>query len=404
MFLINWIRILITASWSFAKRQLERHSPGFGVFSKRQQKRLFKRKILLDLKNGQFGLPGTNSRQSIPEDFRISSLFLAPQVQMMPLQIQVTKIVLKKFGASYVPRRLRMLLEKMDAFQAIDKFLQSLRLDFHDLLGSSEARLHLDRILDILIEIDELCKMTGISDAAAYKALAARDFVKAETVVDRLHKARRIHDEIHAQRTIDFPEYQVFLNKKVIPAIKRWKRLDDATLNALHHTVIAWQKLQEELDTRRNNIKKIIVAIKVFPFPNAKLEATFYTMVALADDLLHAIVSAEEPASAMEEFDELYDDFVAMYGVLEGEQNRREEEKQPETDLDDCSRLLGLAEEGRFDLKTITLAYRRQIQKYHPDRNSDPDAERMTQMINNAYYKLKDSLEDPTNRGEVFYA
>ena len=48
------------------------------------------------------------------------------------------------------------------------------------------------------------------------------------------------------------------------------------------------------------------------------------------------------------------------------------------------------------DAQTIRQAYRRLSKQYHPDLNTDPDAHRIMQLINQAY----EVLSDPQKRAE----
>lgn len=62
----------------------------------------------------------------------------------------------------------------------------------------------------------------------------------------------------------------------------------------------------------------------------------------------------------------------------------------------DAFKILGLA--GKVDKETIKTAYRKAMQKYHPDRNSA--GLHMAQLINSAYEALKDFDGENTQTSE----
>lgn len=70
--------------------------------------------------------------------------------------------------------------------------------------------------------------------------------------------------------------------------------------------------------------------------------------------------------------------------------------------IQDAQQILDIS--GNYDLDKLTRTYRKNILKFHPDINKDPNATRKTVQINEAYQILKNNLLFKSKLDPVNYA
>lgn len=340
-------------------------------------------------------------------EMQLKRLFREPDKKIYPIQLGVTNELFELIGGRYIPRRLRNILNKVDAFQAVSSFLLYLNFNFGSLLRSEEQREKLFSYLGILMEADEICQKINLSDLPVYQSLAQGGVEKGEIMIDRLHLARRIRSGLY-ELSIVFPAFQIEFVEPANKKIAFWEKLDEETLIELHQILCDWQKLQELYDEISLDLSRIIKSIKESNPRDMEIRQAFYRIVGYVDAVRKSVEDgSEEVSEGIDKLQSFYQDLMILFENIR--ENLSDEDKSHETDYrsetsngktEECFAILGLTGEGNITLDRLKICYRKMIFKYHPDRNSAPDAQEKTKSIIKAYMHLNDEL----GRGVDLYA
>lgn len=377
----------------------------FRAKNKREIDKLFERPSPLGDEGWEFS---TSNKDIVFEVGNISllRLFRNPHKNTYCIQRGVAKKLLELLGCSYIPRRMQTMLRKVDSFSAVNNFLLYLRFNIKETLLSDERKNKLNSYIQILMEADEICKRIKVSDLPIYQALSTGDTLKAENMVDLLHKARRIYDGIHETEII-FPGYQVEFIAPALEKIDYWETLDEEILNELHDTLLVWRELQDIYTEKTTTIANLIDRIEKVTIKDKDTKSAFLQIVRVASSICKDIESGScEVADGIDKLQELYDHLIIIYKSVEdnsgyGDDSYESSETPSSRDnrkMEDCISVLGLEGIGEIKLDQLKHTYRKLISIHHPDRNPDnPDAHNNVQRINHAYSYLNDKLGNGVN-------
>nr|VFK35729.1 MAG: DnaJ domain-containing protein [Candidatus Kentron sp. MB]VFK77448.1 MAG: DnaJ domain-containing protein [Candidatus Kentron sp. MB] len=364
--------------------------------------RLFDR----DLPMGDKGwkLEGHDAPPLFPEagSFAFAPLFRDPHPNTTPIQLGVARKLFELMGVWYIPRRLRVILTKLDAFQGVSIFLRYLRFDFQDLLRSREARERFNRYLNILMDADEVCQKADLSDLPVYDALESGNIDNAEGMLDLLHKARRIHAAIVNEKDIIFPAFREEFVSPALSKIAYWEKLDEDALKELVEILNAWQDLQDRYKEITGKLIERIRWIDDRLDPAEKpIKRAFHGIVEQVHEIQEALKAGlKEAADGIEKLETCYAELTAIYEYIKGATHedsttheQEDDEASRDREIQDCLKTLELSGSGKITLKILKSACRKLRSKYHPDRPAAPsDATERTKQINVAYDFLNDCL------------
>ncbi len=171
------------------------------------------------------------------------SLFKNPHPAISHIQKAVAKKILSPLNAHYLPNQLCRLLHRVDAFQAVEKFLLMMGFELKSLLSNQLQRQKFCHYLYLLIEVDEICKETNIDDTPIYEAIKTKNHHDIETRIEKLYKVKKICGFTN-HRKIIFPAFNQEFAKPLQQKLQHWETLSDDELQHFYVIGCDWKKLQ----------------------------------------------------------------------------------------------------------------------------------------------------------------
>jgi len=342
-------------------------------------------------------------KSSTNNDFPLQPLFDNPHPAISNIQKTVAKKILLPLDAHYLPNRLCSLLHRVDAFQAVDKFLLMMGFELKLLLSDKLQRQQFCHLLYVLIEVDEICKETTIDDAPIYEVIKSRDHQQIETRIEKLHTVKKICSFAkHCE--IVFPAFNEAFAKPLQQKLQHWETLNDDELQHFYAIGCDWKKLQVIYD-------EIILAIEhqVSLLTENIMERSHQSLLNSMASEIHRLIKqltsgAIEPANGLETLQDIYEDLCALSASImqaKNQQNNTADDTAYATDnnslyadaIKKFAEILKLNGAGPVNMETLKTAYRKIIKLHHPDLNPHHvDANQKTQEINEAYNTLREYL------------
>jgi len=346
----------------------------------------------------------SSSKLSINDELPRQPLFNNPHPAISNIQKAVAKKILSPLNAHYLPNQLCRLLDRVDAFQAVEKFLLMMGFELKSLLSNQLQRQQFCHYLYRLIEIDEICKQTDIDDTPIYEAIKTKNHHEIETRIEKLHKLKKICGFTN-HRKIVFPAFNQAFAKPLQQKLQHWETLNDDELQHLYIIGGDWKKLQTLYD-------ELIQAIEyqVSLLTKNIMEQRHQHLLNLMASKVHRLIKqltsgAIEAANGLETLQDVYEDLCALWESIMEEKNQQHNtaDDTAYSSADNNSlyadaikkfaKILKLNGAGPVNMEILKAAYRKIIKLHHPDLNPHRvDAKQKTQEINEAYNTLREYL------------
>lgn len=304
---------------------------------------------------------------------QLQDFFTDPHINLAGLQRKTADVILGSVGASYLPSRLLELLKQADAFQATRQFLELLRLDYDLLLRSTAEREFLDRMIYVLVEVDEVLRDSGLDDRAFYGLMATRPTGgEVENYVERLRKVANIVKSLKSRKIV-FPEFYSNFLPRALEATKAWERVDGELVEDIYEEYVGWQEYQDDYERFNPEIDELIGLIhRHAPERDSKLRSVI-------NAVKHIRTAAESgkmiAAEALEELNLIREDLRRIFESIPKRDDKKSEDRKArppypseEEELKRALKVLGLTYPDGIDRKTIKQAFRTLAHRYHPDK------------------------------------
>ncbi|MHB2154062.1 DnaJ domain-containing protein [Calditrichota bacterium GD2] len=365
------------------------------------------------LKNSQAGFKKISAHE-IPtikiKQYEFPLLFANPHSNTKSIQHKIAEKLFSFINAQYLPTRLIILLNRVDAFQAVVQFLSALNLTYSELISYSDKRILLNKLLYILLEVDELIKESGFDDKPLYEKLCTHEFKEIEAMAERLRKAVNVYITLKND-VIVFRRYKLEFLDDAIQLIRNWSSLDDFVIEDIYDTFCVWKKLQNEYD--QVNVK-LIENLQWIEEHSSSNDHQFKALIFQIRKKIHRLnkeieQDVVEIAVGIEELKEILEDLISIRNNLNSK--KREEEKFKSYEQNEYAYLseqkkemymavleLGYPED--FQLEKIKKNFRKLAMKCHPDKGGNPEKFREIYV---AYKKLTELLDFEKTKVD-FYA
>lgn len=363
--------------------------------------RLLKKLFIEPLTSSQPGFIRVDGKQAplCLADVTLRPLFINPHEHTMPMQYLAAEKLLALVGATYLPRRLLLLLRRFDAFQASSLFLSACDLVFSDLLLSGLKREFFGKMLQALVEADAYLVESELSDIPLFLTISTHNIDAVEAKVEQLRKAA---DVLRSLKSVDikFPAYIPSFYQDADRLIKKWHRLDDATVDEIYATYCAWRQLQENYDSVMKGIDETIPWLNFYLPDGHVLSVTVEKIVRRAEILRTALETEEdkEPAHRIEALVDILDELMAIRAAVLDEMGQTDDNNstgQPQSDYSEeeiqrCLAVLNLAYPEDLNFAALKIAFRKLAKQHHPDQGGD---EARFKQINDAYQYLMRQIQ-----------
>ena len=332
----------------------------------------------------------------IHQDIQLKALFTNPDKLIKNIQRLAAKILMREIGAHYLPSRLILSLEEIDACQAVRLLLHSMGMDYATLLQNKQERKFFNDMIGVIIESDNIRKELEISDLPLYAAIKTHDRKVVELYIERLHQTVEIINLLKSN-TIVFPHYyKSEFYQQASALIDNWDELDDMRLADLYKHYKVWRNLQEQYEHIVQDIDNYLALIYNNLNARRRYESTLNEIDQKVKTVrLHISNGKLNPSDSIQQLQNIYEEVKTIYQKThqsgnrdrkwqnEGRERTHNEELQLSLDV------LNLHTAMTLDLQTVKKAYRRMALKLHPDVGGDAMA---FNRLQNAYRVVRDHL------------
>ena len=333
---------------------------------------------------------------------KFKPLFTTPHQYMTGLQQKAAEALFAMVGAAYLPGRLIWLLKHLDAFRAVEHFLNAMRLDYNTLLVNGAAREFFNDALGMLLKVDSVRRSAGLSDLPLYHAIATHDTEFIERRISRLPKAAALAKSLKSCPII-FPDYYSrFYHDASRLIADYWGDLDEALMAEISETHQVWIALENHYDAITREIHRLVERIQAHG-PKNKVRLAFNGIVSRVEHVRKAVEGGTmEPSSGIEALVVVAEDLRTIdKGIREDAAHEASKgwrktgaRRDGRLSMDEIRRhlkTLGLNYPDDLHLSTLQGRFRQLARLHHPDKGGDC---KTFGAIHAAYLELKKHLEE----------